>query len=217
MRIALSSETSRRRNQRCFCPMQTGCWSPAQELPRNVVAEPPGCRSQHLDRLRREPELLVQLAKHRIFGRFTVVDAALGKLPGIPAPNPPRPHDLTPLVGHDHANARPVAVWIDHGSRLSGGSRLFHDQPPAAIGRRRRPRHPARCRRHGPPAKFSRSAPPRWPAPEPPRPRPLRQCGRSEARPAPRASGRSPRGDGSALHTPRDGCARSPPGRRRAE
>ena len=66
-----------------------------QELAGNVVAEPPGRRTQNLHGLRPEPELLVKLAIERIFGSLAVVDAALRKLPGIPAPDPTCPDDLT--------------------------------------------------------------------------------------------------------------------------
>ena len=95
------------------------------------VAEPPGRRAEHLDGLAAEPELLVKLAKDRLFGGFAVVDAPLGKLPSVPPPDPPRPHDWRRRLETTMPNAWPVAVWIDQGSRLSEGELLFQRPGPA--------------------------------------------------------------------------------------
>ena len=55
----------------------------------------------------------MELAVHGLFRRFTVLDAALRKLPGMFA-YPLAPKDLVPMVDDDNADVRAVAVTIEH-------------------------------------------------------------------------------------------------------
>src|SRR5262245_140842 len=63
---------------------------------------------------RREADFLVQLAVHSLLGRFAMLDAALGKLPGMLV-NPLAPKNLVLVIAQDDADIRAVAVAVEHG------------------------------------------------------------------------------------------------------
>ena len=44
----------------------------------------------------------MQFAIQGLLGRFIGIDTALGKLPGVAAPDPTGPQYLTPVIGQDY-------------------------------------------------------------------------------------------------------------------
>ena len=60
-----------------------------------------------------QPDLFVQFAEHRLLGRFTVLDAALRKLPRVGA-QPLAPENLVARVEQDDADVGPEAFTVEH-------------------------------------------------------------------------------------------------------
>src|SRR5690606_25885461 len=101
-----------------------GCFVAPDVAPWQLIFQPPLSLAQDLDMPRFQANLLVQFAKQRIARRFALVDAPLGKLPGVVA------HPLGPeyaalgITDHDadigtiaagvndiQGEGRPLRVW----------------------------------------------------------------------------------------------------------
>src|SRR5690606_31890449 len=85
---------------------------------RHVVAQPVAGAADDADVLGTQPDFLVQLAVHRLLGRFAALDAALRKLPRMLA-NPLSPEDLVPRIDQDDADVGAIAVTVQHGPHPS--------------------------------------------------------------------------------------------------
>lgn len=86
----------------------------AHPLFRNVVSQPVARAAEDAHMLGLKPDLLVQFAEHRLFGRFPLLDPALRELPGMFA-NPFAPENLVALIGQNDADVRAITFPIEHG------------------------------------------------------------------------------------------------------
>ena len=59
------------------------------------------------------PDFLAEFAVHRLFGGFVLVDAALGKLPGILA-NALGPEEFALIVAENNSDIWPETIRINH-------------------------------------------------------------------------------------------------------
>src|SRR5262249_52338528 len=80
---------------------------------RHLVTQPLARTPQDPRVLRQESDFLVQLPVHGLFGRFTGIDAALRKLPGVFS-DPLSPKDLVLCVDDDDSYVRAITVAIEH-------------------------------------------------------------------------------------------------------
>jgi len=85
----------------------------ADPLLGNLVAQPLARARDDLHMLGLEADLFVQLAKHGLFRRLTMLDAALRKLPGVLL-DPFAPEDLVTSIEQDDADIRAVTVLVQH-------------------------------------------------------------------------------------------------------
>ncbi len=86
----------------------------ANEAVRKPVAEPVAGHAKDFHLIRLEAHFLAQFPVHGLFGRFVVLDAALGELPRILA-HAPAPEKAPFLVAEDDAHVGAKTVPIDHG------------------------------------------------------------------------------------------------------
>src|SRR5690349_21989232 len=82
---------------------------------RDFVTQPLARAAQYPDVLRLEPDFLVQFPVHRLLRRFTGIDAALRKLPGMLS-DPLTPENQVPAVDDNDGDVRAIAVTIEHRS-----------------------------------------------------------------------------------------------------
>src|ERR1041384_1360106 len=87
----------------------------AHPLLRHLVAQPVARAAEDAHVRALQPDLLLELAEHRLQRGFAVLDAALGKLPGVLV-HALAPEHLVSLVGKDDADVRPVAFLVEHRS-----------------------------------------------------------------------------------------------------
>ena len=85
----------------------------ADVMVRYLVAQPVACAREDLHVLGQQAYLFVQLTKHRLLGRLTVIDAALRKLPRMRA-QPLAPENLIARVEQDDADVGPEAFTVEH-------------------------------------------------------------------------------------------------------
>ncbi len=81
------------------------------------VAQPIARATDYLDLVRLQADLLLQLPKHGLFRRLTIVDPALRKLPGI-LTHTAAPEQPALLVAEDNANIGSKTVRINQGNTL---------------------------------------------------------------------------------------------------
>ena len=86
----------------------------ADELLGQAVAEPVARAAEELHLVGPETHLLLQLAVHRLFRRLSLLDASLGKLPGVLANAPPPEETLVAIDQYD-AHVWPESIPVDHG------------------------------------------------------------------------------------------------------
>ena len=86
----------------------------APHSPRQSIAQPAVGPGQNLDAAGFQSHFLEELPVQGIFHRFTRIDPALGKLPGIPASNAPRPENLAQIVGKNDSDVGPETVGVYH-------------------------------------------------------------------------------------------------------
>src|SRR5215470_1121826 len=79
----------------------------------DFVAQPVARPAQDPDMVLTQTDFLAQLPVHRLFGRFTVIDATLRELPRVFA-NPFAPENLVPAVDDDDGDVRAIAVTVEH-------------------------------------------------------------------------------------------------------
>jgi hypothetical protein len=65
-----------------------------------------------------QSDFLAQFPEHRLFGGFTALDSALGKLPSV-FPNSFAPEDFVDPIDQDDTDVGAVAVSIQHTATLN--------------------------------------------------------------------------------------------------
>jgi hypothetical protein len=85
----------------------------ADEPVGHLIAQPVSGTGQHLNVLRVQSNLLMQLAEHGLLGIFAPVNATLRKLPRV-GTDTLAPKYLTSLVEQDDADVGPKAVPVKH-------------------------------------------------------------------------------------------------------
>jgi hypothetical protein len=80
---------------------------------RHLVAQPMTRAPEYADVIRRQADLLLELAVHRPLRRLAVLDAALGKLPRVLV-DALAPEHLVAAVGEDDADIRAEPVPVEH-------------------------------------------------------------------------------------------------------
>jgi len=84
----------------------------AHEPVRQAIAQPARRRAEHLNVMRTETGLFLELAVHRLDRRLVAAHAALRELPAV-APDAARPEHAAVVLEKDDADVGPVAVRVD--------------------------------------------------------------------------------------------------------
>ena len=83
------------------------------EMGRHLVAQPVARARDDAHMILRQPHLFVELAEHRLLGRFAVIDAPLRELPGMGA-DPFTPEHLVLVVEQDDADVGSEPITVEH-------------------------------------------------------------------------------------------------------
>src|SRR5690625_487373 len=87
--------------------------APDQPLGEAIAQPAPGA-GEHLDVIGSQPHLFVELAIQGFFGLLAVLDAALGKLPGILLTHAASPQYPALGIGDDDADIGATSIGVDH-------------------------------------------------------------------------------------------------------
>src|SRR3989338_3522498 len=110
--ITITSDQAQQKPDLLLSAISTARFTFAPAL-RNLIAHPVPGASEYSYMFRHQADFFVQLAVHRLFRGFAMLNAALRKLPRM-LPHPLSPEHLIFVIRDNDADIRAIAVSVDH-------------------------------------------------------------------------------------------------------